>query len=35
MADADVPNHLLAVYKHHGVSEDLKKKSKKALKSIL
>ena len=35
MAEADVPSHLLAVYKFQGGSEDLKKKSKKALKSIL
>jgi len=35
MAEADVPSHLLAVYKFPESSEDLKKKSKKALKSIL
>jgi hypothetical protein len=35
MAEADVPSHLLAVYKFQEGSEDLKKKSKKALKSIL
>mmetsp|Transcript_17385 Transcript_17385/g.2408 ORF Transcript_17385/g.2408 Transcript_17385/m.2408 type:complete len:81 (+) Transcript_17385:925-1167(+) len=35
MAEADVPSHLLAVYKFSESSEDLKKKSKKALKSIL
>ena len=35
MAEADVPSHLLAVYKFSESSEDLKKKAKKALKSIL
>lgn len=35
MAEADVPSHLLAVYKFPEASEDLKKKAKKALKSIL
>lgn len=35
MAEADVPSHLLAVYKFSDSSEDLKKKAKKALKSIL
>jgi len=35
MAEADVPSHLLAVYKFGDSSEDLKKKAKKALKSIL
>jgi len=35
MAEADVPSHLLAVYKFAESSEDLKKKAKKALKSIL
>lgn len=35
MAEADVPSHLLAVYKFQESSEDLKKKSKKALKNIL
>eukprot|EP00828_Plagiopyla_frontata_P000715 TRINITY_DN0_c2325_g1_i2.p2 TRINITY_DN0_c2325_g1~~TRINITY_DN0_c2325_g1_i2.p2 ORF type:complete len:144 (+),score=35.85 TRINITY_DN0_c2325_g1_i2:3-434(+) len=35
MAEADVPSHLLAVYKFQDSSEDLKKKAKKALKSIL
>ena len=35
MAEADVPSHLLAVYKFPDSSEELKKKCKKALKSIL
>lgn len=35
MAEADIPNNLLAVYKFRESSEDLKKKCKKALKSIL
>ena len=35
MAEADVPSHLLAVYKHSSSSEDLRKKAKRALKSIL
>jgi len=35
MAEADVPSHLLAVYKMSDSSEDLKKKAKKALKSVL
>lgn len=35
MAEADVPSHLLAVYKFPESSDDLKKKAKKALKSIL
>ncbi|CAD8161983.1 unnamed protein product [Paramecium octaurelia] len=35
MAEADVPSHLLAVYKFPDSSEDLKKKSSQALKSIL
>lgn len=35
MAEADVPSHLLAVYKYPESSEELKKKSKKALKQIL
>lgn len=35
MAEADIPSNLLAVYKFRESSEDLKKKCKKALKSIL
>ena len=35
MAENDVPSHLLAVYKMSDSDEDLKKKSKEALKSIL
>jgi hypothetical protein len=35
MAEADVPSHLLAVYKHPSSSEDLRKKAKRALKSTL
>jgi len=35
MADADVPTHLLAVYKFPESSDDLKSKAKKALKAIL
>lgn len=35
MAEADIPFNLLAVYKFKESSEDLKKKCKKALKSIL
>lgn len=35
MAEADIPSTLLTVYKFKDSSEDLKKKCKKALKSIL
>ena len=35
MAESDVPSHLLAVYKHTSSSEDLRKKAKRALKSVL
>ncbi len=35
MAEADALSHLLAVYKYPKSSEDLKKKSKRALKNIL
>jgi len=35
MAEADIPSTLLTVYKFKESSEDLKKKCKKALKSIL
>jgi len=35
MAEADVPSHLLAVYKFPESNEDLKSKAKKALKAIL
>ena len=35
MAEQDIPQHLLAVYTKPDSSEELKKKSKKALKSIL
>jgi 3-methyladenine DNA glycosylase AlkD len=35
MAREDIPSHLLAVYKYEKSSDDLKKKAKKALKSIL
>ena len=35
MAENDVLSHLLAVYKFEKSSEDLKKKSKRALKNIL
>ena len=35
MAEADALSHLLVVYKEDKSSEDLKKKSKRALKNIL
>ena len=35
MAENDVPSHLLAVYKYNESDDDLKQKSKEALKNIL